>query len=79
MNDDVFWDHLLGHIDDRRLVPLVGPELTIINTGDAEQTFSSLIGQRLSELTKKKTLPSCLPILPSQNSSGDTVLFLRLL
>ncbi len=48
MKDDVFWDHLLGHIDDRRLVPVVGPELTIINTGDAEQTFSSLIGQRLA-------------------------------
>ena len=48
MNDDVFWDHLLGHIDDRRLVPVVGPELTIINTGDIEQTFSSLIGQRLA-------------------------------
>jgi len=48
MNDDVFWDHLLGHIDDRRLVPVVGPELTIINTGDVEQTFSSLIGQRLA-------------------------------
>ena len=48
MNDDVFWDHLLGHIDDRRLVPVVGPELTMINTGDVEQTFSSLIGQRLA-------------------------------
>jgi hypothetical protein len=47
-NDD-FWDDLLGHIQDRALVPVVGPELTVVKVGDAEQTFSSLIGQRLVE------------------------------
>jgi hypothetical protein len=42
------WDDLLGHIEDQRLVPVVGPELAVINTGNVEQTFSSLIGQRLA-------------------------------
>jgi hypothetical protein len=46
-NED-FWDALLGHIEDQQLVPVVGPELTVINTGNVEQTFSSLIGQRLA-------------------------------
>jgi len=47
MNED-FWDDLLGHIEEQRLVPVVGPELTVINTGNVELTFSSLIGQRLA-------------------------------
>jgi hypothetical protein len=47
VNDD-FWDDLLGHIEDQRLVPVVGPELTVINNGNVELTFSSLIGQRLA-------------------------------
>ena len=48
VNDD-FWDDLLGHIRDRVLVPVVGPDLNVVNVGNAEQTFSSLIGQRLAE------------------------------
>ena len=48
MNERFLWDDLLGHIRHQRLVPVVGPELTVINTGDVEQTFSSLIGQRLA-------------------------------
>ena len=46
-NED-FWDDVLGHIEEQRLVPVVGPELTVINTGNVEVTFSSLIGQRLA-------------------------------
>ena len=46
VNDDIFWDHLLGHIEDQRLLPVVGPELTMVRTGNVEQTFSSLIGKR---------------------------------
>lgn len=49
MNDDAFWEQLLGHIADRRLVPVVGPELAIINSDDVEQTFGSVIGQRLAK------------------------------
>ena len=47
--DDDFWDDLLGHIRDRVLVPVVGPDLTVVDVGDAQQTFSTLIGQRLAE------------------------------
>ena len=46
--NEEFWDNLLGHIEDQRLVIVVGPELTVINTGNGELTFSSLIGQRLA-------------------------------
>ena len=48
MNED-FWDDVLGHIRDRVLVPVVGPDLTVVDVGSSEQTFSSLIGQRLAE------------------------------
>ena len=48
MNDD-FWDDLLAHIRQRVLVPVVGPDVTLVNDGSADQTFSMLIGQRLVE------------------------------
>lgn len=48
MNED-FWDDLLAHIRQRVLVPVVGPELTVVNGGTAAQTLSCLIGQRLAE------------------------------
>ena len=47
-NDDIFWDHLLGHIEDQRLLPVVGSQLTMVRDGNVEQTFTSLIGKRLA-------------------------------
>ena len=61
-NED-FWDDLLGYIRDRVLVPVVGPDLNVVNVGNAEQTFSSLIGQRLAEryrLTVSPGLPTTM-------------------
>jgi hypothetical protein len=46
---DDFWDDLLGYIRAQMLVPVVGPDLTVVNVGNAEQTFTTLIGQRLAE------------------------------
>ncbi len=48
MNDD-FWDDLLAHIRQRVLVPVVGPDVTVVKSDKADQTFSTLIGQRLVE------------------------------
>lgn len=48
MNED-FWDDLLAHIRQRVLVPVVGPDVTVINDGNAEQTLNTLIGQRLTQ------------------------------
>ena len=48
VNDDIFWDQILGYIEDQRLVPVVGPELNVVRNGNVEQTFTSLIGQRLA-------------------------------
>jgi hypothetical protein len=31
------------------LVTVVGPDLTVVNVGNAKQTFTTLIGQRLAE------------------------------
>ena len=47
-NED-FWEDLLSHIRQRILVPVVGPDLGIVDVGNGEQTFSSLIGQRLAQ------------------------------
>jgi hypothetical protein len=44
---DDFWVNLLAPIRDQVLVPVVGPNLALVNVGDAEQTFDTLIGQNL--------------------------------
>jgi hypothetical protein len=57
---DDFWDDLLGHIRQRMLITIVGPDLTIVDMGgnSTPQTLTSLIGQRLVdryELTSSPT------------------------
>ncbi|MEN4399167.1 toll/interleukin-1 receptor domain-containing protein [Mycolicibacterium senegalense] len=47
MDDEDFWDDLLSHIREQRLVPVVGPELNVV--GDAQQTLTTLIGEQLVE------------------------------
>ena len=47
--NEYFWEDLLSHIRQRVLVPVVGPELTVVNVGGADQTLTTLIGQRLAE------------------------------
>jgi hypothetical protein len=46
---DDFWDDILGHIGQRELVPVVGPDLTIVNVGGAERILTTLIGERLAQ------------------------------
>jgi hypothetical protein len=70
VNDD-FWEDLLSHIRQRVLVPVVGPDLTVVNVGNAEQTFTSLIGQRLAERYQ-------LTVSPGVTTVGEAVAaFLR--
>jgi hypothetical protein len=72
-NDDDFWDDILGHIRDQVLVPVVGPDLTVIKVGDTKQKLTAFIGQRLSEkfhptVSPRLTISTCLvepPPLPS--------------
>jgi hypothetical protein len=74
MTDDDFWDDLLGHIRDQVLVPVVGPDLTVVKVGDSEQTLTTFIGQRLAEkfhltVSPGMTISICLvepPPLPSK-------------
>jgi hypothetical protein len=74
MNDDDFWDDLLGHIRDQVLVPVVGPDVTVVKVGDAEQTLTTFTGQRLAErfdltVSPRKTISICSvepPSLPSK-------------
>jgi hypothetical protein len=70
MNEE-FWDDLLGHIRQQELVPMVGPDLTVVNVGNAEQTFTSLIGQRLAKKYQ-------LTVSPGMTTMGEAVAaFLR--
>ena len=70
MNED-FWDDLLGHIRDQVLVPVVGPDLTVIDVGNTEQTLDALIGQRLAERYD-------LTVSPGLTTMGEAVAaFLR--
>lgn len=64
-NED-FWDDLLSHIRQRVLVPVVGPDLAVIEAGSGQQTLSSLIGQRLSEKYH-------LSVPPGMTTMGDAV------
>jgi hypothetical protein len=47
--DDDFWGDLLSHIRDQRLVSVVGPNLALVDVGDAVQPLNTLIGARLVE------------------------------
>jgi hypothetical protein len=70
VNDD-FWDDLLGHIRQQVLVPVVGPDLTVVNVGDTEKTLSTLIAQRLAERFE-------LTVSPAAPTMGEAVAeFLR--
>lgn len=48
-DNEVFWEDLLSHIRQQVLIPVVGPDLTVVNVGDAEQTLTTIVGQRLAE------------------------------
>ena len=47
-NDD-FWDDLLGHIGDRALVTITGPDLNIVATKQQSQTLTQIIAQQLMD------------------------------
>lgn len=69
-NDD-FWADLLGHIRDQVLVPVVGPELIVVDVDNTEQTLTTLIGQRLVERYR-------LNVSPGLTTMGEAVAaFLR--
>jgi hypothetical protein len=44
-----FWGNLLAHIRHQVLMPVVGPDVNVVKTGDTEQRLTTLIGQRLAE------------------------------
>jgi len=61
-DEEVFWEDLLSHIQQRELVPVVGPDLTVVDVDDTEKTFTSLIGQRLAERYDLSVSPETLTI-----------------
>jgi len=44
-----FWDDLLGHLKDRALLPVIGPELVTVLDGERRVALSQLLGERLAE------------------------------
>lgn len=70
VNED-FWDDLLGHLREQVLVPVVGPDLAMVDVGDTEERLTTLIGQRLAEKYE-------LTLSPGMTSMGEAVAaFLR--
>ena len=45
---DGFWDNLLDYIEDRTVVPVIGPELVTVREGDADVPLYRWIAQRLA-------------------------------
>lgn len=43
-----FWDDILGHLRDRALLPVVGPELVTVQDGERHLTLSRLLGERIA-------------------------------
>ncbi|HSK80283.1 MAG TPA: toll/interleukin-1 receptor domain-containing protein [Thermoanaerobaculia bacterium] len=43
-----FWDDILGHLKDRVLLPVVGPELVTVQDGDRRVSLSRLLGERVA-------------------------------
>lgn len=43
-----FWDDILGHLRDRVLLPVIGPELVTMQDGDRRVTLSRLLGERVA-------------------------------
>lgn len=46
--DEDFWDDLVGHIVGGQLVPIVGPELVLVDDGARRLPLERLIGERLA-------------------------------
>jgi hypothetical protein len=65
VNDDFFWDDLFSHIRQRVLIPVVGPDVTVVHGGNAEQTFTTLIAQRLAQRYQLT--------VPPEATTGDAV------
>lgn len=70
MDDEIdfeeFWEELLAYIDERRVVPVIGPELISIPQGSSGNiTLYALLAQRLAE--KLKVEIATLPAAPSLN------------
>ena len=47
--NDKFWSHLLAHLRQQVLVPVIGPDVTLVKDGDSERTLASLIAERLAD------------------------------
>lgn len=43
-----FWDDILGHLRDRVLLPVVGPELVTVEDGERRVSLSRLLGERIA-------------------------------
>ena len=48
-DNEEFWDDLLAHIRQRVLVPITGPELTIVKDGDDVRPLTEVIARRLMD------------------------------
>jgi hypothetical protein len=65
-SDEDFWDDLLSDLREQALVPVVGPELTLVKIGNTEQTLTTLIAQRLAEKYE-------LTVSPGMTTMGEAV------
>jgi hypothetical protein len=43
-----FWDDILGHLKERVLLPVIGPELVAVQDGDRRVTLPRLLGERIA-------------------------------
>lgn len=60
-----FWEELLAYIEERRVVPVIGPELVTVEVDGARLPLTSVLAQRLAD--KLRVDLSALPGRPTLN------------
>jgi hypothetical protein len=54
--DDLFWDGLLLQIEERRVVPVVGPDLLVVQTEQGAKPLYRWAAERLAEVLRVPTI-----------------------
>jgi hypothetical protein len=74
-----FWDDILGHLKDRVLLPVIGPELVTVQDGARRVTLSRLLGERVADhyqldvsWTPQAGLETAVGVYLAGTGRGDT-------
>ena len=62
-NPDAFWDELLAFVEAKSVIPIIGPELAIVEYEGRREPYQQLLARQLALRLKLPGLSEC-PSLP---------------